>query len=84
MGICNTDDEIMNLKAAIWATCHFGSSNHGYEYLTLYEVVDHILILVVKAPVYSIRATAFYALSLLATIPSGKNHPNNMFLYIVK
>lgn len=72
----------MNLKTAIWTICHLGSSNRGYEHLMSYEVLDNILILVTKASVYSIRATAFYALGLLATTPIGMNI--NLFLFIYK
>ncbi|CAH1957732.1 unnamed protein product [Acanthoscelides obtectus] len=68
---CTTDEQILHLKACIWAVSHLGTSNRGFEYLTSYGIVDNIILLAKKCPVYSIRATAFYALGLLGTTPIG-------------
>ncbi|KAJ8979985.1 hypothetical protein NQ317_016648 [Molorchus minor] len=70
-GKCDTDNEIMTLKASIWAIGHIGSSNRGYNYLNSFEVIDNIIYHTIRSPVYSIRATAFYALGHFATIPLG-------------
>lgn len=46
-----------------------GSSTRGYNYLNSFGVVENIINLATRSPVYSIRATAFYSLGQLATIP---------------
>nr|XP_023027367.1 rapamycin-insensitive companion of mTOR [Leptinotarsa decemlineata] len=67
----NTDENIIELKASVWSLGHMGSSNRGYDYLTSFGVIDNIVLLATKSPVYSIRATAFYAMGLLGTTPLG-------------
>ncbi|XP_056646449.1 rapamycin-insensitive companion of mTOR [Diorhabda sublineata] len=68
---CSTDEEILQLKAAIWALGHMGTSNRGYDYLTNFGVIDIITGFAKWSPVYSVRATAFYVLGLLGTTPLG-------------
>ncbi|KAG5892424.1 Rapamycin-insensitive companion of mTOR [Gonioctena quinquepunctata] len=67
----STDEDIIELKASIWSLGNMGSSNRGYDYLTSFGVIDKIVLLATNSPIYSIRATAFYALGLLGTLPSG-------------
>lgn len=62
---CSTDEEILHLKAAIWALGHMGTSNRGFDYLTNFGIVEIIIGFAKYSPVYSIRATAFYVLGLL-------------------
>ncbi|XP_050502878.1 rapamycin-insensitive companion of mTOR [Diabrotica virgifera virgifera] len=73
---CTTDEEILKLKAAIWTLGHMGTSNRGYDYLTNFGVVDLIVGFAKWSPVYSVRATAFYVLGLLATTPLGADDLN--------
>ncbi|CAG9860535.1 unnamed protein product [Phyllotreta striolata] len=68
---CNTDEEILHLKAAIWALGHMGTSNRGFDYLTNYGIVDSIIGFAKYSPVYSIRAASFYVLGLLGTTLVG-------------
>ncbi|XP_018577043.1 rapamycin-insensitive companion of mTOR isoform X2 [Anoplophora glabripennis] len=65
----DSEDDIIKLKASIWSLGHLGSSTRGYNYLNSFGVVENIINLATKSPVYSIRATAFYTLGQLATIP---------------
>ncbi|CAG9817290.1 unnamed protein product [Phaedon cochleariae] len=68
---CNTDDHILELKASVWSVGHVGSSRRGYDYLAAFGIPDRIIALATKATVYSIRATAFYALGLLGATSAG-------------
>ncbi|KAJ8944879.1 hypothetical protein NQ318_020935, partial [Aromia moschata] len=70
---CESDDDIMKLKASVWSVGHMGSSNRGHNYLNSFGVIDNIINLATRSPVYSIRATAFFALGQLATTPLGAN-----------
>lgn len=75
-GICGTDDEILKLKAALWAIGHLSTSKMGFEYLNSLEFVCHMISLATKCPVYGVRCTAFYALGLVATTSLGADELN--------
>ncbi|XP_076265709.1 rapamycin-insensitive companion of Tor isoform X2 [Rhynchophorus ferrugineus] len=70
-GSCNSDDEILKLKAAIWASSHMSTSNRGIEFLSRLGFVDNLVKLVNQSPVYAIRSTAYYGLGLVATTSAG-------------
>nr|XP_016937001.2 rapamycin-insensitive companion of mTOR [Drosophila suzukii] len=72
---CTDDAECLDLKAAIWALAHASTHANGVEYFVelnarLYE---KLIILVTKCEVYSVRATCFSALGLIAGTQAGAN-----------
>ncbi|KAL1513243.1 hypothetical protein ABEB36_002676 [Hypothenemus hampei] len=70
-GVCVTDEQILELKAALWALGHLSTSNLGFTYLNSLEFVGSMIKLATKCPVYGVRSTAFYALGLVATTSIG-------------
>lgn len=50
---------------------HFSSSSAGAKYLGDSGVIKAIVALAEKATVYSVKATAFYVLSMIATTKEG-------------
>uniref|UniRef100_A0A1Y1M3X9 Rapamycin-insensitive companion of mTOR n=1 Tax=Photinus pyralis TaxID=7054 RepID=A0A1Y1M3X9_PHOPY len=73
-GLCETDDDILKLKVALWSLGHLGSSLKGTELLNSKGILASIIRLVQHCVVYSIRATAFFALSLVATNRAGADY----------
>ncbi|KAF5269709.1 hypothetical protein FQA39_LY08632 [Lamprigera yunnana] len=73
-GLCETDEDILNLKAALWCLGHFGSSPKGSEMLNGKEIISCMIRLAQHCIVYSIRATAFFVLSLIATNRLGADY----------
>ncbi|KAH8404427.1 hypothetical protein KR222_010690, partial [Zaprionus bogoriensis] len=74
-GKCNDDIECLELKAAVWALCHVSTHSNGINYFLeqgagLYE---KLILLVTKCEVYSVRATCFSALGLVAGTQAGAN-----------
>ncbi|XP_068141210.1 LOW QUALITY PROTEIN: rapamycin-insensitive companion of mTOR [Drosophila tropicalis] len=74
-GKCTDDAECLELKSAIWALCHASTHANGIEYFVelnsrLYE---KLIVLVTKCEVYSVRATCFSALGLVAGTQEGAN-----------
>nr|AAQ22398.1 SD16537p [Drosophila melanogaster] len=72
---CTDDAECLELKAAIWALAHASTHSNGIEYFVelnarLYE---KLIVLVTKCEVYSVRATCFSALGLIAGTQAGAN-----------
>ncbi|XP_017064890.1 rapamycin-insensitive companion of mTOR [Drosophila eugracilis] len=72
---CSDDAECLELKAAIWALAHASTHANGIEYFVelndrLYE---KLIVLVTKCEVYSVRATCFSALGLIAGTQAGAN-----------
>ncbi|XP_017025481.1 rapamycin-insensitive companion of mTOR [Drosophila kikkawai] len=72
---CTDDAECLDLKAAIWALAHASTHANGIEYFLelnsrLYE---KLIVLVTKCEVYSVRATCFSALGLIAGTQAGAN-----------
>ncbi|KAF4524470.1 hypothetical protein B566_EDAN013085 [Ephemera danica] len=76
-GQCSTEEEVLLLKASIWALAHCGSSPGGLQLLAdasepeAVTVADCLATLAEECPHYGIRATAFYACALLATTQPG-------------
>ena len=64
-------DEWIKVKAAIWAVSHVALSPRGVEFVDGKGGLRSIVDLVEKCNVYSIRATGFYALGLIATTRYG-------------
>lgn len=71
MGNYETDEMIVELKSALWAIGHFSTSSAGAKYLTDYGVINAMVELAERANVYSVKQTAFYVLSLVATTRVG-------------
>lgn len=65
--------EILDLKAAIWALGHVGSSSLGLELLLEHDIINCLVEQAEESPVLSIRGTAFYALCLICKTQEGAN-----------
>lgn len=63
-GICESDEDVLKLKAAIWAFGHFGSTSEGIRYLILHNCLAALITLAQDCLVFSIRSTSYYALGL--------------------
>lgn len=72
-----TSKDQLNLKAALWAVGHFGSLSQGACYLSNNGVLQAICKTAISYPVYSIRATALYALALISSNRAGAAHLRN-------
>ena len=70
-GSSETDEDIIQLKAAIWAAGHLGTSEAGVSLLESAQVVDAFIRIAASSPVLALRGTAFFALNLVATTSSG-------------
>ena len=70
-GSSETDEEILDLKAAIWAAGHLGMSEVGVALLESAQVVEGIIRLANSSSVLALRGTAFFALNLIATTSAG-------------
>jgi hypothetical protein len=77
----NLDEDVVNLKTAIWALAHVSSSNGGILLLeSLNEtttVAENLVQLATESTHYGVRATAFYACSLMATTDMGATQLEN-------
>lgn len=73
-GFCETNDDIAKMKAALWALGHFGVSLDGFNLLNGRNIINFMVRLAENCVVYSIRATAFYVLCLLATTKFGADN----------
>ncbi|XP_068630282.1 rapamycin-insensitive companion of mTOR [Battus philenor] len=77
---CASEQEIVDLKASLWAVGNTALTNQGLHQLMnlsnnlLEESVPvHIVRLAKYSPVYSVRATAFYVLGLFGSTYEGAN-----------
>jgi hypothetical protein len=70
-GLCDTDEDILKLKASLWALGHFGSTTEGLRYLLLNNCLTSMIALAQDCLVLSIRATSYYALGLISTTRLG-------------
>lgn len=79
--ILNLSQEIpkdqLNLKAALWAIGHFGSIPQGACYLANNGILQATCKTAISYPVYSVRATALYALALFSSNRAGAAHLRN-------
>jgi len=71
-----TKDQL-HLKAALWAVGHFGSVPQGACYLANNGVLQALCKTAISYPVYSVRATALYALALISSNRAGAAHLRN-------
>lgn len=72
---CNTEFDCIRLKAAIWSIAHVSTSANGLKYLMApsKHIFERIIDIVKYCDVYSIRATALHALSLIGSTKDGAN-----------
>jgi len=68
---CSSEEEILNMKAALWAVGHIGSGSAGAAWLGRDGVLRAMVNTAQSCPVYSVRATALHALSLVSTTMIG-------------
>lgn len=73
-----TPKDQLNLKAALWAVGHFGSVPQGACYLSNNSILQVMCKTAISYPVYSIRATALYALALISSNRAGAVHLKNL------
>lgn len=73
-----TPKDQLNLKAALWAVGNFGSVPQGACYLAINGILEVVCKTAVSYPVYSIRATALYALALISSNRAGAAHLKNV------
>lgn len=73
-----TPKEQLNLKAALWAVGNFGNVPQGACYLANSGILEVVCKTAISYPVYSIRATAFYALALISSNQTGAIHLKNI------
>ena len=62
---------MIELKTALWAMGHFTTSSMGAKYLHGYGVIKAIVALARSCSVYSVKMTAVYVLSMIATSKEG-------------
>ncbi|GJQ71662.1 rictor [Trypoxylus dichotomus] len=70
-GLCDTEEDILNMKSSLWALGHLGSSSMGSDLLSTRNALVTMVHLAENCDVYSIRATAFYSLGLVASTKNG-------------
>ena len=66
-----TNDDVLRVKAALWALGHMGSTQLGIAFLEEASVMPDIVAVAESSPVLSLRGTAFYALGLIARTQAG-------------
>lgn len=71
--LCDTEQEILELKASLWACGHIALSSLGVDLLLTNNVFNATINIVKTCPVYSIRGTAIYVLSVMSTTYKGAN-----------
>lgn len=64
---------IHQLKSAIWAVGHIGSTAGGLPLLEDDEIVEHIVNIAEQSPVLSVRGTCFFVLGLIASTVQGSD-----------
>ena len=62
---------VLLLKVAIWVVCHVASSVAGLTHMANSGALEAVVRLASSASVYTVRGTAFMALSLVATTETG-------------
>ncbi|XP_030844625.1 rapamycin-insensitive companion of mTOR-like isoform X2 [Strongylocentrotus purpuratus] len=70
-GDVETMDTILNLKAALWALGHTGSTTWGLKLLQQEGIIPDIIRLAEECEVFSIRGTCFYVLGLISKTRQG-------------
>lgn len=74
-GRCFVEDDVLELKSALWAIGHVATNTDGVEFLNdaTSKVFDKIIHLVKFCDVYSVRATSFQILCLISSSVAGAN-----------
>lgn len=70
-GSIGTEKEILELKAAVWACAHLGTSESGVALLESAQVVEALVRVASLSPILALRGTAFFALNLIAMTTAG-------------
>lgn len=70
-GQCGTDNEVMDLKAALWALGHVSSCPGGALWARSNGVTRALVSLACSSLNYAVRSTAFHAIALTATNADG-------------
>lgn len=72
---CNDENDVLILKAAIWALGHISTSTEGVELLSdpVCHVYEKIIHLAKHCDVYSVRATSLHVLGLIGSTKIGAN-----------
>ncbi|XP_046400699.1 rapamycin-insensitive companion of mTOR isoform X2 [Ischnura elegans] len=68
---CTMDDEILSLKAALWAVGHICTSGLGVSIVESEGIISEMIHCATTCPVYSIRGTTICVLGLVATTRKG-------------
>ncbi|XP_039253693.2 rapamycin-insensitive companion of mTOR-like [Styela clava] len=64
-------EHLVQIKSSLWALCHIGSSRIGLELIKDLGVLEVLQDLAEHSPVYSIRGTCFYCMSVLSQTVAG-------------
>lgn len=65
-------EQLLQIKGCLWALCHVGSSALGLNLITS-DVLKMVIDLAEHSPIYSIRGTCFYCLSIVSqTVPGAE------------
>ena len=70
-GSIDTEAEVLELKAAVWACAHLGTSESGVALLESAQVVEAFVRIASMSTVLALRGTAFFALNLVAMTTAG-------------
>ncbi|XP_076753596.1 rapamycin-insensitive companion of Tor isoform X1 [Xylocopa sonorina] len=69
--VANLNKRILRVKSALWSLGHMGTSAAGAEQLNHLGTIELLTSIAETCPYYVVRATAMYALSLIATTRTG-------------
>ncbi|XP_046679270.1 rapamycin-insensitive companion of mTOR-like isoform X3 [Homalodisca vitripennis] len=83
-GLCGSDNEIMDLKAAVWALGHLSCSTGGALWARANGITKSLVGLACTSPVYAIRLAAFHAIALTATTVEGADTLLTLGWYTVR
>lgn len=74
-GRCFLEEDVLELKSALWALGHVATNTDGIEFLNdpSSKIFDKIIHLLKFCDVYSVRATAFHVLCLISSSVAGAN-----------
>ncbi|XP_068727211.1 rapamycin-insensitive companion of mTOR-like isoform X1 [Montipora capricornis] len=67
----NTAEDVLKLKAALWALGHVGSTNWGINFLVEEAIIAEMVHLAVDCGNFAIRGTCYYVLGLIAKTREG-------------
>lgn len=75
IGRCYLEEDVLELKSALWALGHVATNTDGVEFLNdpVSKIFEKIIRLTKLCDVYSVRATAFHVLCLISSSVTGAN-----------